>query len=227
MKKIIIPILIAVASALPMHAQTVLVVDISGVFNNLIEVKAKLQQINATTETYRTYLNNQGADLQKLQTEADQLQQQADNPANLQDSRDAYRKQAASVNDQITKEKTDIQSFYQNSQNVIQTNQQTLVQEQLEKIKTAVKGIAEKKKASLVLNSSALGMLAPVLYSDGKTTIDVTKDVLDELNADATAAAAANPASTTAPAGASLPSLMPTTGTDTTATKPAASSATK
>jgi Skp family chaperone for outer membrane proteins len=189
MKKLLIPALIAVASVLPMHAQTILVIDVSGVFNNLIQVKATLQQINNTTETYKGYLQSAGQDLTNLQKKANDLQTQMENPANLQESRDAYRSQFATASTDVDTEKLKIQNFYQQSNDVIQKANQDLLQTQLEKIKVAVQGIAEKRKASLVLNSSALGMLASVIYSD--KSMDITTDVLNELNADATAGAPA------------------------------------
>lgn len=211
MKKIILPLLLAVVSALPTHAQTILVVDVNGVFNNLIEVKTTINNINALREKYSDSLTTMGNDLTKLTTEAGTLQTQADNTTNLPAERDAYRTQLTAVSAKIDKAKADMQTFYQQGSNQLTQYQQTLVQEQMAKITTAVKGIADKKKASLVLNSSALGLVTPVIYSDGKTATDITKEVTDELNADATVAAPAAAVGT-------LPTLNPA---------PAASSATK
>jgi outer membrane protein len=207
MKKIILPILIAVASVLPMHAQNILVVDVAGVFNNLIEVKAQLQKINGTTESYRTYLNQQGQQLLDLQNKADALQKQADNTANLQDSRDAYRAQFNAAIADVNTKKAAIQSFYTQSQDLLNKSQQALVQTELDKIRAAVQDIALKRKATLVLNASPnLLMVDPVVYSD-KASMDITDDVVKELNDAATAAAPAMSAGTaTSPA----PTMTPT-----------------
>jgi outer membrane protein len=220
MKKILLSALLAVASVLPMHAQTILVVDVSGVFNNLIEVKAELNKMNSTADTYRNYLNSQGQALLDMQNKATALQTQAENPANLPESRDAYRAQFTTANADMEKKKQEIQSFYTQSNDLIQKNQQALVQSQLEKIKAAVADIAAKKKATLVLNSSALGMLAPVVFND-KSTMDITDDVLKTLNDAATAAA---PAAAAAPAPMAAPSMTakPAATTGMAPAKPAA-----
>jgi len=223
MKKILLSALLAVASVLPMHAQSILVVDVSGVFNNLIEVKAEINKMNSTADTYRNYLNSQGQALLDMQNKATALQTQAENPANLPESRDAYRAQLTTANADVEKKKQEIQSFYTQSNNLIQTNQQTLVQTQLDKIKAAVAEIAAKKKATLVLNSSALGMLAPVVYSD-KGTMDVTDEVLKTLNDAATAAA---PAAATTAAPVAAPSMTPAKPAASTGMAPAKPAATK
>jgi len=196
MKKILLPILIACASALPMQAQTVLTVDVSAVLTNLKEVNTELAKLNTAANEYQTFLQDKVTKIQGDQKKVDDLVAQASNEAILQDSRDTYKKEAISQNQTLNAEKEEATKFQTESNQVIQQRQNDLVKNELDKIRTAVKQIASDKKASIVLNSANLNIGSAVLFS--ATTVDVTQDVVTKLNADYAAMAA-----TAAPAAAS------------------------
>jgi Skp family chaperone for outer membrane proteins len=200
MKKILLPIIIACVSALPMQAQTVLTVDVSAVFNNLKEVQTEIAKLNTAADEYRTYLQDRVTKIQADQKKVDDLVAQSTNEAILQDSRDTYKKEAIAQNQVLNQEKADAQQFQTQSNGVIQERQDGLVKSELEKIRTVVKDIAADKKASVVLNASNLNMLSSVLFTSA--SVDITQDVVTKLNADyaATAPAAAPAASSAKPA---------------------------
>ena len=220
MKKILIPILIALVSALPMRAQNILVIDVSNVFNNLFELKNEMNKLTTKRDTYSGYLNQQGQVLQQMLVKAQELETQAKNPALTTESRQAFESQWADQQQLIDKRKLDIQQFYQNSSDDINKGQQQIVQMELDKLKAVVKDIAVQKKATLVLNTSPLGIVSSVVYNSDDKALDITEAVLAKLNKDYTDAGGVQPASTT-PA---MPTLTPAATTPATGTaKPAAS----
>ncbi|HTB64348.1 MAG TPA: OmpH family outer membrane protein [Opitutales bacterium] len=220
MKKILIPALVAVLSTLSMHAQSILVVDVNGVFNNLTEVKETLVKINNLTNQYKDFLTTHGQALQDLQNKANSITALMNAPLTSNDTRDNERQQLNEVTADMEKERSLIQSFYQQSNDLITKQQQALVTSELDKIKTAVSTIADQKHATLVLNSSALGMLAPVVYSGDKMS-DISDAVTKQLNDDYTklAGASAAPADTGT---MTLPAMTPTAKPAASTAKPAA-----
>ncbi len=213
MKKILLPILIAIASALPVHAQNILVVDVSNVFNNLFELKVEMNKLKVTTDSYSNFLQQQGQVLATMKQKAIELDQQAKNQANLPDSQKLYEGQYYDELNQIDTKTKDIQQFYNQSSDLVQKKQQEIVQVELDKMKVVVKEIAQKQKASYVLNSSPLGMISPVIYANDDKSMDITDTVLKAMNdkyiAEGGVAPTATPAATTAPALSTTPALTP------------------
>jgi Skp family chaperone for outer membrane proteins len=213
MKKILLPILVACALALPVRGQTILVIDVNGVFNNLTEVRAQLDKMKVAVDQYNNYLTEQAKNLQDLQNKVNALQAESQNQALTQEGRDSlhknYMEQAASLDSQVTQFKKDQQT----SSNIIQNAQTTLIQTELKKIRDQVALVAEKKKAALVLNKSDNGLVTAVAYND--KSLDISTEVQDALNAAAAASAAtesssmpalpATSASSTAPASSAKP----------------------
>ncbi len=226
MKKILIPALVAVLSTLSMHAQTILVVDVNGVFNNLTEVKETLVKINGLTNQYKDYLTTHGQMLKDLQTKAQSIQAVMSSSNTSPAALDAERSQLNEVTAEMEKENTNIQAFYQQSNDLITKQQQALVSTELDKIKTAVSEIAKQKNATLVLNSSALGMLAPVVYS-GDTKSDISDAVTKQLNDDYTKLAGATSAPAADTGTMASPAMTPTAKPAAGSAKPAMGSATK
>jgi len=194
MKKLLLPILIACVSALPMQAQTVLTVDVSNVFNNLKEVQTEIAKLNSAASEYQTFFQDKVNKIQAMEKQVNDLVTQSSNEAILQDSRDQYKKEAITQNNALNALKVDAQNFQTSSNDLIKGRQDDLVRVELDKIRTVVKGIAAEKKASIVLNASNLNMFTSVLFS--ASTVDVTQEVVTKLNADYAAAAAAAPAAT-------------------------------
>ena len=208
MKKILLPLLLALASAMPAHAQNILVVDVSNVFNNLFELKTEMNKLKVTTDSYSNFLQQQGQALAAMQQKANELEAQSKNPANLPDSQKLYEGQWYDQLTAIDNKKKEIQQFYNQSSDLVNKKQQEIVQIELDKMKTVVKDLATKQKASFVFNSSPLGMISSVIYSSDDKSIDITDTVLKSMNdkfiAEGGVAPAATPATMPTPA-ATLP----------------------
>jgi len=214
MKKILIPIIAVVASVIPAHAQNILVVDVYSVFTNLIEFKEGQKSINDLTTQYQDYLKTQSQVLTDLRGKAQGVQLILNDPASDPSAKASAQSQLNTLNAQIEQETQTIQSFYTQSNDLITRTSQQLANKELTRISAAVKDIADKRKATLVINSaSVFGLQNTVVYANDASN-DITKDVITKLNDETTAAASsgtATPAATT--------DLLPMPG----ATKPAAS----
>jgi len=196
MKKILLPILVACALALPVRGQTILVVDVNGVITNLTEYKDQVQKISAGRDQYINYLNEKAKSLNDLKMKVTALQEESQNQALTQEGRDSlhknYLEQAASFDSQAN----DFQKDQQTSNTILTNATQTLIQTELQKIRDQVSIIAAKRKASLVLNKSDNGLATSVAFND--KSLDISTEVVDALNA----ASAANSSSAS-----SLPAL--------------------
>ncbi len=212
MKKILLPILVACALALPLRGQTILVIDVNGVFNNLTEVKSEIEKLKIAVSQYNDFLAEQAKGLQDLQGKVNLLQQQAENPALTQEGRDALKKQFTDQASALDNQKQQFLRDQQTSQTLVQQKQTQLVQTELQKIHDQVTLIAEKRKASLVLNKSDNGLVSSVIYSD--KSFDISSEVQDALNKAAEATATAPAAAPTAMAPAAS-SSRPAAGTGT------------
>lgn len=217
MKKLLLPILLACAVAMPVRAQSILVIDVNGVFNGLTEVQTEIAKMKSAVDEYNSYLNDQTKVIIDMQTKVQQLQQQADNPVNTPESRETFKRQASEQAAILDSKRREIASFQQTCNNVIQQQQETLVSTQLGKIRDDVKSIAAKRHANLVVNKSNMGMISSVIYNDDN--MDISTEVRDDLNK----AAAAAPASTAAP----MPALPtpPSTSAPATTARPASTGA--
>ncbi len=216
MKKLLLPILLACAVAMPVRAQSILVIDVNGVFNGLTEVQTEIAKMKSAVDEYNSYLNDQTKVIIDMQTKVQQLQQQADNPVNTPESRETFKRQASEQAAILDSKRREIASFQQTCNNVIQQQQESLVSTQLGKIRDDVKTIAAKRHANLVVNKSNMGMISSVIYNDD--TMDISTEVRDDLNK----AAAAAPASTSP--GPALPT-PPSSSAPATTARPASSGA--
>ena len=208
MKKILLPILLACALALPAHGQSILVIDVNNVINGLNEVQTEIAKMKSAVDEYNGYLNDQTKVIIDMQNQVQSLQQQADNPVNTPEARETFKRQASDKLAIFESKRRDLATFQQTSNSVIQQAQETLVKTQLDKIRAEVASIAAKRKATLVLNKANMGMISAVIFSED--AVDISKDVQDNLNKSANTAAmptlpsvseAAKPASTAKPAG--------------------------
>ncbi len=226
MKKILLPALIAIVSVLPTHAQTILVVDVSNVMNNLFELKNEMNKLKVTTDSYSAYLQQQGQALLAMQQLANEKEAQSKNPANMPDSQKLYESQWYDHLAAIDNKKKELQDFYNKSTDLVQKRQQEIVQIELDKMKSVVKDMAVKQKASLVLNSAPLGMISSVVYSND--SMDVSSAILKQLNdkyiADGGVEPTPSPTSMPAPAATTTaPTITPAPTMSAGTAKPAAS----
>jgi Skp family chaperone for outer membrane proteins len=79
----------------------------------------------------------------------------------------------------MQQKEVEIAQFKQTTEQTLSTRRSAIVQAEFDKIRLAVVEVAHQRGATLVLNSSGLG----VVYSD--PSMDITKQVLENLNAGA------------------------------------------
>jgi outer membrane protein len=198
MKQTLLTLLCAAALALPAQAQNtpaILVVDVGAVFNGYSEAQAAQMRFQNAVEKANNEITDMVQQATALGKQAQDLETKANNSALTQDARDGYKKQLDDISAQFQRAQVNIQSYKQTMEQQLQERRQAIVQQQFNTIKDSVVQVAQKRKASLVLNSSGLA----VVYSD--PTMDITKDVLQALNAAAAAAPGASTGGATKPAG--------------------------
>jgi outer membrane protein len=180
MKKTLISLLCAAAIALPAQAQTaptILVVDVGAVFNGFGEAQAAQMRFTSAVEDANKEITNMLDQATAVQKEAQDLATKAQNPALTPEAKAQYATQFNDKKAELDRAQANINSFKQNTDTELQQRRQSIVQTQFDTIKLAVVQIAKKRGASLVLNSSGLA----VVYAD--PSMDITKDVLTNLNA--------------------------------------------
>ncbi|MGA2052253.1 MAG: OmpH family outer membrane protein [Opitutales bacterium] len=197
MKQTLLTLLCAAALVLPAQAQNtpvILVVDVGAVFNGYSEAQAAQMRFSNAVEKANNEITDMVQQATALGKQAQDLDTKASNTALTQDARDGYKAQLADVTKQFQSAQVNIQSYKTTMEQQLQERRQAIVQQQFNVIKDAVIQVAQKRKATLVLNSSGLA----VVYSD--PSMDITKDVLQTLNAAAASAPGASTGGATPPA---------------------------
>ncbi len=183
MKKLIVMVLASFALALTVHAQKtpkVLVVDMVQLYNGYYkaqEAQAKLaSSADSAQQEFRSMVES-GMALAKEQQEA---QARSTNPALTPEAQAKARDDANAKAEELRKKEIEINTFRQNTDQTLQQRRNAIVQLHINEIRDVVTDYAKKKGADLVLNS-ANGNLAVYV----EESMDVTKDVLGLLNANA------------------------------------------
>src|SRR5690606_8885999 len=108
---------------------------------------------------------------------------EAQSPALSAEARERLQAEAAAKLQTIQEKRMEVQQFQANTQRALEQRQQSHRQLMLDEIREAVKVIAQKHNANLVLDSSTkLGGIGTrsVLFADA--SLDITDEVLQELN---------------------------------------------
>ncbi|MGA0164727.1 MAG: OmpH family outer membrane protein [Bdellovibrionota bacterium] len=111
-----------------------------------------------------------------LGQELEELQAKANNKTFTEEARAKFREEAENKGREIQQKYMELNSYKQQTDQAISQRQQSVVELHLKEIKEAVKKVALKQGATLVLNSTS-----SVLYSDD--SYDITKEALSILNA--------------------------------------------
>jgi outer membrane protein len=210
--------LVAVAAlaltTLTAHAQSapkILVVDLAKLFDN----HWKTQEQQAKLKADGTKAQDQVAQLQKdgnaLVAEFKELDEQSKNPTATAEAKAKAQADAQKKYDEIQQKQTELRSFAQNTQSTLRQRFETFKTLMLEEItKTAVE-IAKRHGATFLVDKSGptLVGVSNILYFD--PSLDITDEVMAELNKDRPAAspAAASPSAATPAAGDSPKITVP------------------
>ncbi len=199
-------------SALTTHAQTapkILVVDLAKLF----DTHWKTQEQQAKLQADETKAQDQLAEITKsgnaLVEQFKELDEQSKNPTATAEAKTKAQAEAQKKYEEIQQKRSEQNSFVQNTKNTLQQRFQTFKTLMIEEITKASVEIAKKKGATFLIDKSGptLVGVSNVLYYE--PSLDITDEVMAELNKDRPAATAAPaPASSTAaPAASDSPKI--------------------
>jgi outer membrane protein len=206
--------LVAVAAialtTLTAHAQTapkILVVDLAKLFDN--HWKTQEQQVKLKADGAKA--QDQIAQLQKdgnaLVDQFKELDEQSKNPTATAEAKAKAQADAQKLYDQIQQKRSELSSFAQNTQSTLRQRFETFKTLMIEEITKVAVDIAKKKGATFLLDKSGptLVGVSNILYYD--PSLDITDEVMAELNKDRPAVTPTATSSTAAPASSDSPSI--------------------
>jgi outer membrane protein len=188
-------------SAVTAHAQTapkILVVDLAKLFDNhwkTQEQQAKLQGDEAKAQEQLAVITKEG---NALVEQFKELDEQSKNPTATADAKAKAQSEAQKKYDEIQQKRSEQNSFVQNTSSTLKQRFQTFKTLMIEEITKSATDIAKKKGATFLIDKSGptLVGVSNILYFD--PTLDITDEVMAEINKD-------RPAVTPAPAASSAP----------------------
>jgi outer membrane protein len=174
-------------SALTAQAQTgpkILVVDLAKIFDThykTVEQQAKLQADEAKAQDQLAEITKEG---NALVAEYKDLDDQSKNPAASADAKAKAQADMQKKADEINEKRQEQQSFVQTTQRTLQQRFQTFKTLMVEEISKVAVEIAKKKGATFLLDKSGptLVGVSNILYFD--PTLDITEEVMTEINKD-------------------------------------------
>ncbi|MFZ1054396.1 MAG: OmpH family outer membrane protein [Opitutaceae bacterium] len=192
-------------SALTANAQTapkILVVDLAKLFDNhwkTQEQQAKLQADEAKAQDQLAQITKDG---NALVEQFKELDEQSKNPTATAEVKAKAQGDAQKKYEEIQQKRGEQNSFIQNTRNTLQQRFQTFKTLMIEEITKVAVDIAKKKGATFLLDKSGptLVGVSNILYFD--PSLDITDEVMAEINKDRPATTPAPAATSAAPAAA-------------------------
>jgi outer membrane protein len=190
-------------SALTANAQTapkILVVDLAKLFDNhwkTQEQQAKLQADEAKAQDQLAQITKDG---NALVEQFKELDEQSKNPTATAEVKAKAQGDAQKKYEEIQQKRGEQNSFIQNTRNTLQQRFQTFKTLMIEEITKVAVDIAKKKGATFLLDKSGptLVGVSNILYFD--PSLDITDEVMAEINKDRPAMTPAPAATSAAPA---------------------------
>ncbi|MGA2693283.1 MAG: OmpH family outer membrane protein [Opitutaceae bacterium] len=190
-------------SALTANAQTapkILVVDLAKLFDNhwkTQEQQAKLQADEAKAQDQLAQITKDG---NALVEQFKELDEQSKNPTATAEVKAKAQSDAQKKYEEIQQKRGEQNSFIQNTRNTLQQRFQTFKTLMIEEITKVAVDIAKKKGATFLLDKSGptLVGVSNILYFD--PSLDITDEVMAEINKDRPAMTPAPAATSAAPA---------------------------
>lgn len=179
MKKKLLFLFALMGSVAALHAEfRVLTVDMGEIYNNYYRAQEAQSKFNSSVENAQEEIRKMIDEGRTMAEEFQELMAKANNPAYTEDAREKYGKQAEELQQQIRRKETEVNNFKQQADQQLAARRQSTLNLHLDEIKLAVKQVAQRQGADMVLNSNGLGI---VYFQESS---DITQSVLDILNAD-------------------------------------------
>lgn len=197
-------ILAFAASGLVAAAQApkILVIDMARLYDSHYKTEEQIAKLQGDEQKAREELEKLNAEGNQLVEQYKELVEQGNNPAISATAKEKAQQDAERKLEEIQRKQNEVQSFQANTQRSLQQRLKTFRDLMLEEISKTATTIARRKGANLLLDKSGPSLIgiSNVVYVDD--SYDITEEVLQELNKDRPAGAAAAGASK---AGASAP----------------------
>jgi len=190
MKKSIQSILAGAAiaiTALTSHAQTapkILVVDLAKLFDNHYKTQEQQAKLQADEAKAKEQLDAIAKEGNALVEQYKELDDQSKNPTATAEAKAKAQADAQKKMEEIRQKQSEQQSFVQNTRTSLQTRFQTFKTVLLEEITKIAVEISKKHGATFLLDKSGPTMVgvSNVLYYD--PTLEITDEVMAEINKD-------------------------------------------
>ncbi len=177
-------------AAMAQQAPRILVVDMASLLDGHYktqEQNAKLQTDGQKAQEEFDRLNQQG---NALVDQYRELVEQVNNPTASDATKARVEAEAQKKMEEIQQKQAEIQAFQQNTQRALQGRIRTFRDLMFEEIGKIATDIARRRGGSLLLDKSGLSLIgiSNVVYSD--PALDITDEVMREINKDRPASAA-------------------------------------
>jgi outer membrane protein len=206
MKKPIQSILAIAALALPAlttHAQNapkILVVDVAKIFDGHYKTQEQQAKLQADEAKAQDQMSQITKERNALIEQFKELDEQTKNPAATAEAKAKAQGEAQKKYEEIQQKTTEQNSFYQNTSNTLRQRFQTFKTLMVEEITKIAVEIAKKKGATFLLDKSGPTLIgvSNILYYE--PSLDITDEVMAEINKDRPAVTPTPTTATAAPA---------------------------
>jgi outer membrane protein len=209
--------LVAVAAiamtSLSAHAQQapkILVVDLAKLFDSHWKTQEQQAKLQADAQKAQEQVAALQKDGNAMVEEFKELDEQSKNPTATAEAKAKAQSDAQKKYDEIQQKRSELNSFAQNTHNTLQQRFQTFKTLMIEEISKTAVDIAKRHGATFLLDKSGPTMVgvSNILYFD--PSLDITDEVMAELNKDRPAVTPTPVTTTTSPAAPASASGSPT-----------------
>jgi outer membrane protein len=196
-----------VAQAQP--APKILVVDMAKLFDSHYRTAEELTKLKGDEQKAQDELDRLNKAGNALVAQFNDFGEQIKNPTLTNEAKQKIQTDAQAKAQEIQRMQNEVQTFQVNTTRTLQQRMNNFKTILIEEISKIASDIAKRKGATLLLDKSGLTVsgVQAVLYSDA--ALEITDDVLKEINATRPAAPAAAPATSAAPASSATPAPAP------------------
>lgn len=196
------------ASALFGQAQTatkILVVDMAKLLDGHYKTQEQNEKLRGDGTKAQEELDRLNKEGNALVEQYKELVDQANNPASTAEAKAKVQVEAQKKMEDIQRKTNEVRAFEQNTQRSLQGRIRTFRDLMFEEIGKIATDVAKRKGASLLIDKSGPSLLGipGVVYAD--SSLEITDEVMKEINKDRPAGSAPATTSSAAPASATTP----------------------
>jgi len=214
MKKIIQSLLVVAAlagAAFTVQAQPtpkILVLDLEKVFNEHYKTKEQNVKLQGDQQKAQEQLDVITKEGNALVEQFKELDEQAKNPTATAEAKAKSQAAAQKKYEEIRQKQNERDTFVQNTRTTLQQRFQTFKTLMIEEITKVAVDVAKRRGATLLIDKSGPSMIgvSNILYFD--PSMDITDEVLADINKDRPASSMATPSASTPSSTSGSPSIV-------------------